>query len=71
MTGYFLCPKCNRPLPPSGEVVVEGHACPVYQCDECIVRDHRFGDMEFAYTFAVGPDGKPFDPAGEGDPLPY
>ena len=50
---------------------MSGHACPVFQCDECIAEVEMFGEMqEVALTFAVGPDGKPFDPAAEDGSLP-
>jgi hypothetical protein len=51
-------------LAPSGEVEVEGVRFPVYQCDECIdpwvVEGETF---ETCLTFAVGADGKLFNPA--------
>jgi hypothetical protein len=71
MASRFPCPKCNRLLESTGEVVVEGHTCPVYQCDECIVPWTVEGEeFETAFTFAVGADGKPFDPATEDGSLP-
>ena len=70
MIDTFPCPKCNRTLTRSGAVEIEGATFPVFQCDECLVKDARFGDMEFAYTFALGPDGEPFDPASEDGELP-
>lgn len=57
------CPGCGRPLPASGEVTVEGATFPVYQCSHC-TRPFPWGGQTFdaALTFAVGADGKPFDP---------
>jgi hypothetical protein len=58
------CPKCGRPLEPSGTVTTGDRELPVYQCDECLVMTTLFGEpVETALTFCVGPDGKPFDPA--------
>lgn len=60
----FPCPKCGRALQQSGEAVVNGVSLPIFQCDECIVSTEFMGEpCELALTFAVGPDGKPFDPA--------
>jgi hypothetical protein len=68
------CPKCKRPLAQVGEVVVNGHAYPVYQSDndDCAV-PWTVGDSVFptAYTFIIGPDGKPHDPAAPHDPLSF
>jgi hypothetical protein len=70
MASRFPCPKCNRSLESTGEVVVESQTCPVYQCDECMVPWTVEGqEFETALTFAVGPDGKPFDPASDGGEL--
>lgn len=58
------CPKCGRPLQPSGTITTEGGEFPVYQCDECLVQTELFGErVEAALTFCVGEDGQPFDPA--------
>jgi hypothetical protein len=63
-------------LQPSGEadVSIAGGqvlSVPVYQCDECIVEVDFMGEkMELDLTFAVGPDGKPFDPADPEGKLP-
>jgi hypothetical protein len=58
------CPKCSRILPQSGEAVVDDRSYPVYQCDECLMTADVCGEnMEIALTFAIGDDGKPFDPA--------
>jgi len=61
MVESFLCPRCNRRLPRSGEIRVDGQVAPLagFQCDECLdewkVDD---GDpLECAFTFVVGPDG--------------
>src|SRR5262245_60895338 len=60
----FPCPKCGRTLEQSGEVVVHNVTLPIFQCDECIVVTDFMGEpFELALTFAVGQDGKPFDPA--------
>ena len=66
MIDKFPCRKCGRTLPRSGEVAVNGVELPVFQCDEGIVEAEMYGEQfETALTFAVGADGKPFDPATE------
>ena len=41
-----------------------GGLLPVYSCPVCTVAASMFGEaMALPLTFAVGPDGKPFDPA--------
>ena len=60
----FPCPRCKRPLTPAGTVEVEGVSVPYYQCDECVVPWVVEGQVfDAAYTFAIGRDGQPFDPA--------
>jgi hypothetical protein len=56
------CPKCRRPLPPSGELDVDGQKLTVYQCDDCTVPWMVEG-VEFpaALTFAVDADGNYLD----------
>jgi hypothetical protein len=66
----FPCPKCGRILAQSGEMMVEADGAaikvPVFQCDECLMTVDFLGEKEeVALTFAVGADGKPFDPASE------
>jgi hypothetical protein len=71
MIDTFPCPKCNRTLARSGEVVVEGATFPVFQCDECLATVQMFGEpFEVALTFAVDAEGKPFDPAAADGHLP-
>lgn len=62
------CPKCTRMLQQSGEVTIDEDTYPIYQCDECLVNDPTFGEV--ALTFAIGRDGKPFDPATPDGSLP-
>lgn len=62
MQNSFPCPKCGAPLAPSGEVAVGAATFPVYQCDNDACAVAWLG-VKTAYTFAVGPDGRPFDPA--------
>jgi hypothetical protein len=64
------CPKCRRPLEPSGELDADGQTMTVYQCDHCTV-PWRFGRAEFptALTFALDADGNYLD-AETLDPLP-
>ena len=67
-----LCPKCCRPLESTGSVEVDGHDCPVYQCNECLATVDMLGaDVEVALTFAVDPDGTPFDPASPDGRFPF
>ena len=72
MTSIFPCPKCGRVLEPSGEVSLSGGATfPVFQCDDCVVEVTFLGETTLvALTFAIGPDGKPFDPASPTEPFP-
>jgi len=71
MIDTFPCPKCGRKLPKSGEATVAGQSFPVFQCDECLAQVEMFGEpVEVALTFAVGRDGKPFDPATPDGSLP-
>jgi hypothetical protein len=71
MVDAFPCPKCQPRLAKSGEVVVDGHSFPVFQCDECIAHVEMFGEpVEGALTFAVDADGNPFDPATPDGSLP-
>jgi hypothetical protein len=66
------CPRCGRPLSQVGEATVDGTTTyPVFQCDDCIVQAD-LGGAQFpaAFTFALDADGRPFDPASPGDPLP-
>jgi len=65
----FPCPRCQRSLECSGEVVVNGVALPVYQCDECI-SFKQIGKTQFevAFTFMLDAAGQPRetdDPAFE------
>jgi hypothetical protein len=64
----FPCPRCSKPLSPEGTLSIDGLECPLYQCDVCTV-PWNFGGETFAaaYTFVVGPDGRPFDPAADDD----
>jgi len=65
------CPRCQRPLEATGEAVVDGIACPVFQCDRCLVHVEMFGvKVDVALTFAVGLDGRAFDPATPDGALP-
>jgi hypothetical protein len=58
------CPKCNRTLIQSGELIIDGVTLPTFQCDECLVNVDFAGEqMEIALTFCVSPDGRVFDPA--------
>jgi hypothetical protein len=67
----FPCPKCGRSLVKSGEAVVADQTFPIFQCDECVADVEMFGEkVETALTFAVGADGKPFDPAAPDGSLP-
>ncbi len=61
----FPCPKCNRPLPQAGEILIGGEvACPVYQCADCVETVNFLGLMtQAAYTFAVDAQGRAFNPA--------
>jgi hypothetical protein len=62
----FHCPKCGKECRQSGVVApaAAGPAgeMPVFQCETCEM-PVEFGGVTFpaAYTFCVGPDGKPFD----------
>jgi hypothetical protein len=65
----FKCPRCERLLPPSGEIVLGSATYPVYQCEECITETTMFGSaMSLPYTFAVDDAGLPFDPADDSLP---
>lgn len=51
-------------LRPSGELAIGRDTTTVYQCDECFMTVDMMGSSEeVALTFALDPDGKPFDPA--------
>ncbi len=64
MTNPYRCPKCDRQLPPSGEVCFDGVTFPVYSCDECLMTVEMFGtEQEIALTFVLDADGNPCDPA--------
>ncbi len=70
------CPKCGRPLEPSGETTTSDDSgrilerFTVYQCDECLVHEELFGERtEMALTFVLGRDGMPRDPADPDKPL--
>jgi hypothetical protein len=71
MLDHFSCPKCGRRLERSGVVTdAAGNECPVFQCDECLINTTMFDEpVELALTFAVDPDGRPFDPANDDDGL--
>ena len=59
------CPKCSKLLEACGELEVEGAACPVFQCDDCIELKEIFGEpFEVALTFMVK-DGSAVDPVDE------
>ena len=64
MASTFPCPKCFRPLEPSGEVALpDGSVCPVYQCPNCTAIVDVGGEAcRVPYTFAVFPDGTVSDP---------
>jgi hypothetical protein len=58
------CPKCGKSLEAEGAITVDGAECPVFQCDACVVSVEMFGErFDGAFTFAVAPGGRPFDPA--------
>ncbi len=59
------CPKCSRLLQPAGIATCDGQEYPTYQCDKCVQTIKMFGELieNAPYTFCIGPDGKPFDPA--------
>lgn len=62
------CPKCGRPLDPSGEAVCDGETFPVYQCPECVTRTEIMGEpFDVALTFCLDSRGRPFDPASPPD----
>lgn len=71
------CPKCNRTLQQSGEVAITDDkerplTLPVFQCDECLVTVDFLGEkVEIALTFALDPDGQPFDPASDDGTLRF
>lgn len=56
------CPKCRRPLEPTGTLDADGLIMAVYQCDDCTV-PWQFGGAEFpaALTFALDADGRYLD----------
>lgn len=56
------CPKCRRPLEPTGNLNANGRTLAVYQCDVCTV-PWQFDGAEFptALTFAVDADGRYLD----------
>lgn len=57
------CPKCNRTLTQSGELIVDGKTLPTFQCDECLEVAEISGEkFEMALTFCLGDDGKPIFP---------
>lgn len=64
MKESFPCPRCNRNLRRSGEVLAESVALGVFQCDECMdhweVEGERFPT---AFTFAVDEAGRVLDAA--------
>jgi hypothetical protein len=59
------CPKCNKPVEPSGELVMGDVVLEVFQCDEeqCLV-SFELGGKSFpaAFTFAVSEEGEYFCP---------
>lgn len=60
------CPKCSRPLPVDGVLMVDDQSFDVYSCPECLMIVEFGGEsMELPLSFAVGVDGVLFDP---GDP---
>ena len=68
------CPKCGRTCEPCGTLTVAEtrHATVVYQCenDECAVPWIVEGEpIPAAYTWIIGPDGKPLDADPAGNPL--
>lgn len=72
MNQTFACPKCGRDCEICGSVWEPdaGMALPVYQCDNdaCQTTLTMGGEVfPAAYTFVVGVDGRPFDPAVETD----
>lgn len=60
----FPCPSCGATLEQAGVVTVSGAEFPVFQCDTCTRQADILGELvEVALTFAVGSDGKAFDPS--------
>jgi hypothetical protein len=58
------CPSCGAILDPGGVVTLDGVEFPVFQCDTCTREVDFLGSSEtVALTFALRPDGSPFDPA--------
>jgi hypothetical protein len=61
----YACPKCGRPLEPTGLVTVDGVDQPVYQCDECTELTDVFGEkMKLPFTFTVNARGQVFKADG-------
>lgn len=71
-----ICPQCGRPAPVVGDIVVDGVAAAVYQCEECytIERHPNPGDpsqqieLEVACTWAIDAAGRTLDPSCEERP---
>jgi hypothetical protein len=56
-------------LQPAGSITCEdGREYLSYQCGECLQTIEMFGEVieDAPFTFCVGPDSKPFDPAAGG-----
>ncbi len=61
MRHTFPCPRCNRILKRSGDLIIEGQAVTLdtFQCDECM-GEFKIGNSTFptAFTFVVDADGR-------------
>lgn len=66
MIEVYHCPRCSRLLKREGVISVGGDELPVFQCDDCIVKQAVFGpgteEFDMAYTFCVDAAGRCFDP---------
>jgi len=71
MAGTVACPKCGRPLAPSGELSAGDASAAVYQCEECTMTGDLLGEsIEVALTFVLDAAGRPIDSA-TGDRLHF
>lgn len=65
----YHCPRCGLQNDVCGTLEAPGgQELPVFQCDSCVSAVKFFEDgaetFEVAFTYAVGPDGRPVDVPG-------
>ena len=62
-TDTHPCPKCGRPVHAAGVLTINSVRLTTFVCEGCIMTVELLGERtEMPFTFALDPNGEPFDP---------